>query len=79
MTKQTILNQVQVCERAENLGVSYDDRMSMMMDLEFSEINVNKLLGFDDNNFAHDINGLRKYFNRETKQFDDCFCPRCNS
>ncbi len=68
----------EVLNRAGKLGLSYSDRISMLMDLEFSNIDVEKLLTFDDFNFAHDIFGMKKHFNRVTKQFDNCFLPRAN-
>ena len=36
-----------------------------------------KLQDFDDMNFDHDIGGIRRHFNRETKKLEDCFLPRC--
>jgi len=32
---------------------------------------------FDAGNFAHDIIGIYVNFNRDTKQLDNCFLPRC--
>lgn len=63
-------------ERAKNLGLGYGDNLSMLMDLEYSGADCEVLLGFDNENFAHDIIGIYKNFNRETKQLEDGFCPR---
>ena len=73
--EQTMLN-VKVLERAERLDMAWDDRISMLMDLEYSGINVEQLLTFDDDNFAHDIGCIVKYFDRDLKEFSSCFVPR---
>lgn len=35
-----------------------------------------RLLASDDENFAHDIFGIRRHINRETGELNDCFLPR---
>jgi len=66
-----------VTNRIDKLKLTYGDRISTFMDLEYSNVDVRKLLSFDDFNFIHDIAGIARNFNRKTKRFDNCFTPRC--
>lgn len=56
-------------------------KIDLVMDLEYANedipLDFEKLLGFDDGNFAHDIIGIYKNFNRETLRMDNFFLPRC--
>jgi hypothetical protein len=56
-------------------------RLDIIMDLEFCDEDValdfEKLAGFDDGDFGHDIAGIYRHFNRQTKKLEDCFVPRC--
>lgn len=56
------------------------DTLTTAMDVEFVHINtpldLNGLLEADDENFAHDISGIRRHLNRDTGELRDCFCPR---
>ena len=58
-----------------------DDKLTVMMDIEFAHIDtpldLDKFLGFSNENFAHDMFGIRQHMNRKTKQLDNCFQPRC--
>ena len=58
------------------------DKISVVMDLEFTHaeipMDLDKLESFDDFNFAHDIVGIYKHFNRRTYKMDDFFLPRCS-
>ena len=67
---------LKVITRIKKNNLVYSDQLSMVMDLEYSKIDLDKLLSFDDFNFGHDVSGIAKYFNRKTKSFDDCFVPR---
>lgn len=70
--------------RAQHAAVEagvHIDRMTMLMDLEACHCNGNpldlkKLLGFDDFNFAHDVFGIRRYMDRNTGKLTKCFLPR---
>lgn len=42
------------------------------------ELDLIKLLNFDDFNFYHDINGMLKNINIETGKLDNFFMPRCS-
>jgi hypothetical protein len=71
-----------IADRAgEWIYLSNRDRMGLLMDLEFINddvpLNFEKLLSFDDLNFAHDIQGIYNSFDRETKRLKNCFVPRC--
>lgn len=40
-------------------------------------LDLNKLLDFDDFNFAHDINGIDANINKNTGKLANSFLPRC--
>jgi hypothetical protein len=65
-------------ERAVIGGVQ---KMDIMMDIEFTHevmpLDLEGFLAFGDGDFNHDISGIYQNFNRETKQMDNCFTPRC--
>lgn len=58
-----------------------DDKLTVMMDLESANdcipLDLDKFLSFDDGNFGHDMFGIRRHLNRETKQLENSFVPRC--
>jgi hypothetical protein len=83
---------IKVCERTDRLldemhrGQGYRSidyrRQDQMMDLEAVHSNgcpldFDKLLSFDDGNFAHDVLGIRQHIDRETGQLAGYFMPRC--
>lgn len=41
------------------------------------KLDLEKLLGFNDANFGHDVFGINRHLNRETGKLMDCFLPRC--
>lgn len=55
-------------------------KLDAMMDIEFTDdvipLDLTALLAADDSNFAHDIIGIGRHFNRATLQMEDCFLPR---
>lgn len=68
-------------ERAAQFGISLD-MLTVQMDV--SAVNANgcrldpqKLLDFDDVNFAHDVAGIYRHIDRDTGKLRDCFLPRC--
>ena len=69
-----------IVERADNMGLLYFDRLSLMMDLECANeefhLRLDELLKADDFNFSHDIGGIQHHIDRSTKTFKDCFVPR---
>ncbi len=69
-----------IVERADNLNLLYDDRISLMMDLDVAnkefDLRLNELLEADEFNFSHDICGIQNNIDRTTKTFMNCFVPR---
>lgn len=66
----------------EELGIEMpSSRMGLIMDIEHTHDQVplalDLLLGVDKGTFAHDIAGILRHLNRETKQLEDGFTPRC--
>jgi hypothetical protein len=59
-----------------------DTVLDVLMDLEFVNdvcpLDFDKLLAFDDQDFLHDLGGIYRHFNRETKTLEDGFNPRCS-
>lgn len=64
---------------AASLGVDYPF-MDADMDVTFAHrdcpMKLEQLLAADDANFSHDVFGIRRHLNRETKKLEDCFLPR---
>lgn len=57
-------------------------KLDVLMDLEYvnevCRLDFDKLLAFDDGDFLHDMGGIYRHFDRQTKQLTDCFAPRCS-
>ena len=84
MTKDDIERIARIAKRGVkilNEAGAVVGRLDVMMDLEYCNDDVpldfQKLQGFDDGDFGHDISGIYKHFNRHTKKLEDCFVPRC--
>ena len=79
-TKEEFNIIVKICERAENLGIEQNDRLTLIMDIENTHdsvgLNLQGLLEADDMNFKHDIVGIQQHINRDTKELEDFFLPR---
>ncbi len=78
MTKQ-LEAQFACVDRAVNeLGV---DRRTTSLDLFYADkcapLDFERLLVFPAYDFAHDIFGIARHMNRETRKIKDCFLPRC--
>lgn len=41
-------------------------------------LDLGRLMGFDDFNFAHDMAGIERHINRETGKIEGWFLPRCS-
>jgi hypothetical protein len=56
------------------------DYLSVSMDIETVHeqigLRLDDLLHADDANFAHDVFGIFRHLNRDTKQLEDFFLPR---
>ncbi len=82
-TKQDFETISAIASRAHALFVAAQSprpRLDIMMDLEAVHesvgLRLTDLLETDDGNFAHDIGGIARHLNRETKELEDCFLPR---
>lgn len=64
-----------ILDRADKLHLN-TSRISLMMDIEYSNVNVVSLAMADDATFNHDVTGIFNNFNRTTKQLENCFVPR---
>lgn len=58
------------------------ERLELEMDITATHLNgceldLEKLLNFDDFNFWHDISGIRHNIDRNTGTLSNCFLPRC--
>ncbi len=58
-----------------------EDKLAAIADIEFAHdaipLDLDRLLNFDDGSFCHDMFGIRRCMNRDTKKFDGWFSPRC--
>lgn len=84
MNREEIDQLARVAERGMKIlndGGAVVSRLDMMMDLEFCHndipLDFEKLEGFDNGDFGHDITGIYRHFNRRTRKLEDCFVPRC--
>lgn len=83
-TKEEQQKVKKVCDRA-NKGPGHDwkpTRMDLMMDIEATNANgcpldFDKLLGFSDLDFFHDVYGISEHLDRQTGKLQNCFVPRC--
>ncbi|HBX46334.1 hypothetical protein [Limibacterium fermenti] len=71
-----------ISDRASSLDLT-NDQIEVQMDitavhLNDVELDLRRLLEeFDDFNFAHDINGIRRHIDTETGKLTGGFLPRC--
>lgn len=77
--KQRIEKIGQIIDRAEDMKLRFD-RHTLFMDLRYVDdkmgLKLDEFLSADETNFVHDIYGIQKNFNRETKEMDNFFLPR---
>lgn len=80
MTKEERLKISDIAKRAEKKGLLLFDRLSLIMDIQVAheqfELRLDDLLKADDLNFAHDIIGIQKFIDRQTKKIGEHFLPR---
>jgi len=77
-----ILKIVKRAFKEPTLEILGEERQNLFMDLTATHCNgtpldFEKLLGFDEFNFAHDIYGIIDSINRTTGKLENCFLPRC--
>lgn len=67
--REEIRKYVEICERAEKLGIRQGDRITAMMDIENANkkftLKLDEWLKSDDFNFAHDFCGIQNNIQRE--------------
>jgi hypothetical protein len=76
-----------LADRAVSMAVAYNieyDKQWALMDLTACHANgmpldLEKLAGADDFNFAHDVFGIRRHLDRDTGTLQNCFVPRCHA
>ena len=73
---------IKVIDRAEQQKLLINDRITLVMDLdiavEYYKMDLERLIAFDDYNFAHDIIGIQARIDRSKKEIiNDHFVPRC--
>lgn len=80
VAKERIDLMVAIAERAEDKDLIASDRISLIMDLECADeefhLRLEEFLNTDPFNFSHDIVGIQRHLNRETRQMENCFVPR---
>lgn len=80
MSREEKMVVVEIVKRADAMNMLMFDRMSLMMDIEavHAEIGLklDELLNADDMNFTHDIVGIQKNLDRESKKLQNFFLPR---
>ena len=78
-TKEEYQTMQKIAARAVNKGLS-GDFQTMCMDLECvhetSPLRLTELLEADPLEFGHDISGIMRCLNRETRELEDFFLPR---
>lgn len=67
-------------QKAQELGMEYDV-MTGRMDIAAvhangTKLHLSELAEADDDNFRHDVFGIRKYWDRSTGQLTEFFIPR---
>lgn len=64
---------------AKTQGITIE-KIDMFMDIDFADkdcpIKLQELASAPIGDFAHDVFGIRRHLNRETKKLEDCFLPR---
>lgn len=81
MNKQDYVSLQIILDRAAEINRMFKTgRINLMMDIEFTNdvipLDLAALASADDLNFAHDVFGIHKNFNRETKTLMNGFVPR---
>lgn len=87
MTKEQALKDVRLMGKIANRArkdlkeIDLGSRLSFLMDLEFihkqTPLALDRFLAFPLRDFTHDIVGIHNHFNRQTKQLERGFAPRC--
>jgi Family of unknown function (DUF6874) len=72
-----------IADRALGMAIAQGiriDKLTMVMDIKFAHkdcpLDLRALASAPDAEFAHDVFGIRRHLNRETKKIEHCFMPR---
>lgn len=69
-----------IVNRAEAMGLMMGKRITLVMDIEYCNLDVPLdllgLLAADSENFAHDVVGIQRHFDRQQLKLRDFFVPR---
>lgn len=80
MTNQQMFSYEKIAKRAEDMGILDFSQFTLIMDLELADkefnLRLEDFIQADDLNFSHDVCGIQKNINRETKEFNPFFIPR---
>lgn len=89
MGKLELSADIEVCQKIakraiktiETVKKSGLDELDIIMSVYYcntkTPLDLEKLLNFDEFNFAHDIVGIHNHLNRTTFELTKCFLPRC--
>ena len=80
---KNIIDDITLINKIVNRAINefgFTDFIGLSLDLEYTHTKnpllLNDLLNAGAGNFAHDICGINRHFNRETKSLDNNFLPR---
>lgn len=73
----------EMADRCIGLCLAQDARPPEKIDITISlsccsEVDYEKLNGFSNFDFAHDVSGIMHNINHETLELDNCFVPRAS-
>lgn len=74
---ERIKQEDEIIKRYEKLKADdVADRVSLIMDLEYSGVDLDVLLASSDKDLLHDVSGIRCYMDRKSKKLGKGFVPR---
>ena len=78
---ENILTRAEGMYKRAGLPFGHEERSSLRMDLSATHarvpLDLERLAGFDDFDFAHDVSGINRHLDRKTGDLGGCFLPRC--
>ena len=79
--KERFQKEIQICERAEHLGITVGKRISYLLDVGYAidafHMDVDGWLEANNEEFAHDFIGICKHIDRESISEGHKAEPRC--
>lgn len=76
MSKENTMKNMKIVNRAVEMGLIRFDKLSLLMDLQYVDLDLDGLLKAKDIDFSHDIYGIQFNMNRNTGTLDNLFVPR---